>query len=138
MPGGGWTLELLGSPGRRPGEVEAESANMFGFCLWLFVFFRKYLITLTGPLLCQALIPPHTHTVNEMGDTCAVDILEFGAGDETPEVPGGEERRGHVPASPPSSTRWVGSVISGLQQGPNGKGTVLESRIRITPLVLYY
>lgn len=28
--------------------------------------------------------------------------------------------------------------LSGLQQGPRGKGTVLQSRIRIPALVLYY
>lgn len=135
VPCGCWTAELLRSPGRRPGEVEAESANIFAFCFWLFAFFRKYLTTLTGPLLSQALIPPHTHAMNEIGDIYAVDVLEFGAGVLIPEVPGGEGRRGHVPASP--LLRGV-CHLSGLQQGPSGKGTVLESRIQIPPLVLYY
>lgn len=103
------------------GWLRPNLPTYLGFVLSCFVFFRKYLITLIGPLLSQALIPPHTHTMNEMGDTLQWSPDSRGPGG------GGEDRRGHVP----SSTHGLSSLRPSAR--PQGKGTVLSPDFESRP-----
>lgn len=109
------------------GWLRPNLPTYLGFVLSCFVFFRKYLITLIGPLLSQALIPAHTHTMNEMGVTLqwTESRLQRSRG-----------RRGGQEGS--RALKYPRSVISPAFSKAPRQGHSPESRFRIPPLLLCY